>query len=249
MQYLHDGGVFTPPFLLLKQNLDYKKGRCYGMSLIDAFQSLTEFGLGNAITVLFLFMILCIALFEGCKKLLVVFGLETKKAIKERELNEKITQLENDIKELQGSAKKFNDDRVNDRAQSFEKQGNIDKKIDGVQSSLTSMINSITETQKEIIKKVDSLAEQSRKYQLADMRETLLQAHRYYTSDSTNPLRMWTELEKHAWDEQYDVYVANKGNGYMQNIIKPEMDKLRVVSLDDYETMAELMASRTKNRN
>ena len=60
---------------------------------------------------------------------------------------------------------------------------------------------------------------------------------------------MWTELEKHAWDEQYDVYVSNKGNGYMQNTIKPEMDKLRVISLDDYETMAELMASRTKNKN
>ena len=208
------------------------------MSLIDAFQSLTEFGLSNVITVLFLFMILCIALFEGCKKLLVVFGLETKKAIKERELNEKITQLENDIKELQGSAKKFNDDRVNDRAQSFQKQ-----------TTLTDMINKISDTQAEIIKKVDDLAEQSRKYQLADIRETLLQAYRYYTSESTNPLKSWSELEHHAFMEQYAVYEANKGNSYMQHTVKPEMDKLRVVSLDDYETMAELMSSRTKNKN
>lgn len=208
------------------------------MSLIDAFQSLTEFGLGNAITVLFLFMILCIALGEGIKKLLSILGLETKKAIKERELNDKITQFENDIKELQGSAKKFNEDRVNDRQQSFNKQ-----------NTLTDMINKISDTQSEIIKKVDDLTEQSRKYQLADIRETLLQAYRYYTSDSTNPLRMWTELEKHAFQEQYDVYEANKGNSYMQHTVKPEMDNLRVVSLDDYETMAELMASRTINKH
>ena len=208
------------------------------MSLIDAFQSLTEFGLGNAITVLFLFMILCIALGEGIKKLLSILGLETKKAIKERELNDKITQLENDIKELQGSAKKFNEDRVNDRQQSFNKQ-----------NTLTDMINKISDTQAEIIKKVDDLTEQSRKYQLADIRETLLQAYRYYTSDSTNPLRMWTELEKHAFQEQYDVYEANKGNSYMQHTVKPEMDNLRVVSLDDYEAMAELMASRTINKH
>ena len=210
----------------------------YGMALINALQGLTEFGIGDAILVLFLFLILSVSLVETLKKLPALFGFETKAAIKEREVNDKITKLENDIKELQGSAKKFNDDRVSDRKQSID-----------IQNHLTQLIDSVTDTQKEIIKKVDSLAEQSRKYQLADMRETLLQAHRYYTSNSTNELRMWTELEKHAWDEQYDVYVSNKGNGYMQNTIKPEMDKLRVVSLDDYETMAELMSSRTKSKN
>ena len=221
----------------------------YGMTLINVLQGLTDFGIGDAIMVLFLFLILVVALLETLKKLPALLGVETKATIKEREWNDKIKKLEKDIEELQGSAKKFNDDRINDRQQSLEKQSSIDKKIDGVQTSLTSMIVDFAKTQKEIISKVDSLTEQSRKYQLADMRETLLQAHRYYTSDSTNVLRMWTELEKHAWDEQYDVYVANLGNGYMQNIIKPEMDKLRVVSLDDYETMTELMASRTKNKN
>lgn len=221
----------APPFLI-------KKERMVRYEMVDAFKELMDFGIGNIVLILLLLLVFIVALMECWKKFISILGIETKAAIKERELNEKIKKMEKDIEALQCSAKKFNDDRVHDRQQSF-----------GIQQHLTDLINSITETQKEIIKKVDNLTEQSRKYQLADMRETLLQAHRYYTSNSTNPLRMWTELEKHAWDEQYDVYVANKGNGYMQNIIKPEMDKLRVISLDDYETMTELMASRTKNKN
>ena len=79
------------------------------------------------------------------------------------------------------------------------------------------------------------------------MRETLLQAHRYYTNPSTNVMMAWTEMEKHAFNEQYDVYISNKGNSYVENTVKPEMDKLRVISLDDYEAMAELMVSRSKS--
>ena len=221
----------------------------YGMTLINALQSLTEFGIGDAIMVLFLFLILVVALLEALKKLPALLGVETKAAIKEREMNDKLKKLEKDIEALQGSAKKFNEDRVNDRQQSFEKQGSIDKKIDGVQTNLTSMITDLAKTQKEIISKVDILTEQSRKYQLADMRETLLQAYRYYTGESTNPLHFWSELEHHAFMEQYDVYVSNGGNSYIQTVVKNEMDKLRVISLDDYETMAELMSSRTKNKN
>lgn len=206
--------------------------------MLSAYKELAEFGIGNIFLIILLLLIFAIAVMETLKKLPALFNFETKAMIKERELNEKIKKLEKDIAELQGSAKKFNDDRVHDREQSFEKQ-----------HTLTDMINKVTDTQKEIIKKVDSLAEQSRKYQLADMRETLLQAYRYYTSNSTNPLKMWTELEKHAFQEQYDVYITNGGNSYMQHTVKPEMDNLRVVSLDDYELMAELMASRTQCKN
>ena len=76
-----------------------------------------------------------------------------------------------------------------------------------------------------------------------------MQAHRYYTNENANPLLGWTEIESHAFDEQYEVYVQNGGNGYMQNTVRPDMDKLKVISLNDYESMAELMASRSKNCN
>lgn len=206
--------------------------------MLSAYKELAEFGIGNIFLIILLILIFAVAIMETLKKLPALFGFETKTTIERRELNDKIKQMENDIKALQGSAKKFNEDRVHDRKQSFD-----------YQHEYVDLINKVTDTQKEIIKKVDSLAEQSRKYQLADMRETLLQAYRYYTSNSTNPLKMWTELEKHAFQEQYDVYIANGGNSYMQHTVRPEMDNLRVVSLDDYELMAELMASRTQCKN
>ena len=217
--------------------------------MIEAFENLSNFGFGNVFLTLLLLLVFTVALMELWKKFISFLGIETKAAIKERALNERIKKIESDIAVLQGSAKKFNEDRVHDREQSFEKQGCIDKKIENVQTTLTDMIDKINDTQKEIIKKVDSLAEKSRKYQLADMRETLLQAYRYYTSNSTNPLHWWSELEYHAFMEQYDVYIANGGNSYIQSVVKTEMDKLRVISLDDYESMAELMASRTQNKN
>ena len=111
------------------------------------------------------------------------------------------------------------------------------------------MINSVAETQKEIIKKVDSLAEQSRKYQLADIRETLLQAYRYYTGDSTNRLKAWTEMEANAFWEQYATYKDHGGNGYMESVVKPEMNKLRVIPLSDVDAISELMESRHQHKN
>lgn len=207
------------------------------MALIDAFQSLAEFGLVNAIVVLLTFLIFAILLVEALKKLPSVFGFETKAAIKERELNEKITNMENDIKALQCSAKKFNEDRVNDRAQSF-----------NYQHEYMDIVNSLNEKQDQMLEQIKDLAEQNRKYQLADTRETLLQAYRYYTNASINKLLAWTELEKHAFDEQYDVYISNGGNSYIQTVVRPAMDKLHVVYLNDYDGIAELMASRVQHK-
>lgn len=207
------------------------------MALIDAFQSLAEFGLVNAIVVLLTFLIFAILLIEALKKLPSVFGFETKAAIKERELNEKITNMENDIKALQGSAKKFNEDRVNDRAQSF-----------NYQHEYMDIVNSLNTKQDQMLEQIKDLAEQNRKYQLADTRETLLQAYRYYTNASINTKLSWTELEKHAFDEQYDVYISNGGNSYIQTVVRPAMDKLHVVYLNDYDGIAELMTSRVQHK-
>ena len=143
-----------------------------------------------------------------------------------------------DIENLQGSAKKFNEDRVHDREQSFEKQ-----------HTLTDMIDKVTATQNEIIKKVDKLAEDNRKYELADIRETLLQAYRYYTSESTNRLRAWTEMESHAFWEQYDNYKERGGNGYMESVVKTDMNKLRVIPLSDVDSISELMESRHQHKH
>lgn len=207
------------------------------MTLVDIFNALGDIGWDNVFIVLILIILITNLSTEGIKKFFNNIGYENTKVRLEKERDEKIKKLENQILKLQKDSKQYKDDRVSDREQSIQ-----------IQNHWTQLIDSITDTQKEIIKKVDDLAEQNRKYQLADIRETLLQAYRYYTSDSTNSLRMWTEIESSAFWEQYETYKDHGGNGYMESVVRPEMNKLKVISLDDYDKISELMSSRTQCR-
>lgn len=207
-------------------------------------QLTTSFNFSDVVLILLLCAGFVIVFIKGGQELLKILGLETRREREKRErekqiqeLTNKIVTADNRITALEASAKKFNDDRVHDREQSF-----------NYQHEYMDIVNGIYEKQDAMIERIDALAEQSRKYQLADMRETLLQAHRYYTGDS-NPLKMWTEIEHHAWNEQYDVYISAKGNSYVEETVKPEMDALKIIYLNDYEGMSKLMASRSKNCN
>ena len=204
------------------------------MGIIDVLEELNNFGF---FTVTLIFCLVVLGIIFAVKTVKEASGLfgKSHRQLLDEQVEERLAALEARAHNLEASAKKFNDDRVHDREQSFEKQHYYDD-----------IIKVVADKQDAIIKSVEALAEQNRKYQLADMRETLLQAYRYYTSPSTNALLCWTEMEKHAFDEQYEVYILNKGNSYIENTVKPEMDKLRVIDLDDYEMMEKLMASRTK---
>lgn len=205
--------------------------------MVALWEQITAIGFSNVILSLLVVVALTCGIIKGFQELLKILGLELKSERLKRESEERIKKLEDRVVTLEGSAKKFNEDRVHDREQSF-----------NYQHEYMEIVNGITQKQDEILNRVDELYEQSRKYQLADMRETLLQAHRYYTGDS-NPLKMWTEIEHHAWNEQYDVYISAKGNSYVEETVKPEMDALKIIYLNDYDGMAKLMTSRSKNCN
>ena len=208
-------------------------------------QLTTSFNFSDVVLILLLCAGFAIAAVKGWQELLKILGLETRREREKREYEEQIQELadkivtaDNRITALEASAKKFNDDRVHDREQSR-----------GYQHEYMEIVNGIYEKQDAMIERIDALAEQNRKYELADIRETLLQAYRYYTSPITNKLGMWTSMEAHAFWEQYSIYEDRGGNGYMANHVKPEMNKLIEVPLDDYERVAELMASRNQNCN
>jgi hypothetical protein len=206
--------------------------------LIDAFNTIGSFGWNNIVLIFLLFLVFSVAFLQSIKFICEYFGLETKHTLQEKKRDDDIKKLKEDVLALQCSANQFKDDRIHDREQSFE-----------IQDHWSELINTITDKQNTIIERVEALAEQSRKYQLADIRETLLQAYRYYTSDATNPLKMWSEMESNAFWEQFDNYKEHGGNGYMESEVKPAMTKLKVVYLDDYETISELMASRVRHKN
>ena len=204
-------------------------------------QLVTSFKFSDVILILLLCAAFIIGVIKGWQELLKLLGLEsTEKRIYEetiRGLTDKITAADSRITALEASAKKFNDDRVQDREQSRE-----------YQHEYMDIVHSITEKQDKIIERVDALAEQNRKYELADIRETLLQAYRYYTSPASNPAMAWTAMESHAFWEQYDNYKERGGNGYMETVVKCEMNKLREIPLSDLEAVSELMESRHQRK-
>lgn len=204
------------------------------MGLIDVLEQLNTFGFFTVLIIFCLVVLGIIFAIKTAKEASGLFG-KSHRQLMDEKIEQRLTELETRATNLEASAKKFNDDRISDRAQSR-----------GYQDEWIHVVHEMSEKQDQMIARIDELSEQNRKYQLADIRETLLQAYRYYTSESTNRMHAWSELEQHAWEEQYEVYVQNRGNGYIQGVVKKEMDKLRVIPLDDYETMSELMASRTQ---
>lgn len=193
--------------------------------MIEAFEGLSALGWGNAILV-FLFSIIFVSAFVEVKKILCeYFGIETKRSLKEKKRDEEIEKLKADVSKLQ-------ENRTHDREQSFKIQG-----------QLTDLIKEVSEKQDCLIDRVDALAEQNRKYELDDIRETLLQAYRYYTG-SSNPMKAWTEMESHAFWEQYQNYVDRQGNGYIKGTVAPAMHKLNKIPMDDLDRVSELMESR-----
>lgn len=76
------------------------------------------------------------------------------------------------------------------------------------------------------------------------IREELMRGYRMFTDPIKNPMKAWTSLERDSWFAQYDDYLECNGNGDMQYRIRPEMDNLDVIHMDDTEKLYELMHSR-----
>lgn len=206
------------------------------MNLIDVIEQLNGFGF---FTVLMIFVLVVLGIMFTVKTFKEASGLfgKSHRQLMDEKFEQRLIALETRATNLEASAKKFKDDRIHDREQSRE-----------YQNEWINVVHDISDKQNQIIERVDSLAEQNRKYQLADMRETLLQAYRYYTSDSTNPSKKWSEMESSSFWEQYKNYKEHGGNGYMESEVAPAMNKLGIVHLDDYEGMSELMSSRLHAR-
>lgn len=161
--------------------------------------------------------------------------------IKEKEQGEKIKKLEEKLNALEikvdSTANQFLNDQQKFHCQSID-----------IRNELAESIDRMAERQDELIKRVDDLAEQNRKYELDDIRETLIKAYNYYTNPKANPNKMWTKMEAHAFWEQYNNYTDRRGNSYVVDTVAPAMHCLEVIDMDDYTKIAELMESRHVHR-
>jgi hypothetical protein len=129
--------------------------------------------------------------------------------------------------------KKYQELRTGDRQQSLE-----------IQKDLADSIALLKQSNEELQRHLKELSERTKKYELADTRDKLLQSYRYYTSAIKNPRGAWTELEKEAFFELFGSYEDSGGNGFMHTTVQPEMNKLIVVLMNQSEEISNLMHSR-----
>ena len=129
--------------------------------------------------------------------------------------------------------KKYQELRTGDRQQSLE-----------IQKDIADSIALLKQSNEELQKQLQELSERTKKYELADTRDKLLQSYRYYVSAIKNPKGAWTELEKEAFFELFGSYEDSGGNGFMHTTVQPEMNKLIVIPMTSSEEIANLMHSR-----
>ena len=136
----------------------------------------------------------------------------------------------------------------------YEEETEKDKKINETytrmeqyqedQKKLLGKIERMQEMQEKLSEQLHQIDEKTKKYELANSRDRLLQSYRYYTNRKKNPMQSWTELEKEAFFEVFGNYEDAGGDGFMHTTVQPEMNTLTVIPMHETTEIAELMASR-----
>ena len=85
-------------------------------------EQLSQLGIGNAVFGTLLLIMVAKFIFETFESFSSKLGIETKYSLQKKNMQKEIDELKKQIKELQGSATNFYNNRVSDREQSFKIQ-------------------------------------------------------------------------------------------------------------------------------
>jgi hypothetical protein len=130
------------------------------------------------------------------------------------------------------------------RQQSVEIQGQLNQKITDVHDEMNNKFDELTKKFDAVMNRLNAIDADNKKRARNRIREELMRGYRMFTDPIKNPMKAWTSLERDSWFAQYDDYLECNGNGDMQYRIRPEMDNLDVIHMDDTEKLYELMHSR-----
>lgn len=175
-----------------------------------------------------------------CKR----FGITTKAIEQEKQEKETIKKTAEDVTKMAESLSKISDTVELLRAN----QISIDEDITNLKiniSDSSEKMNNISDEMSKLSVKIADLDERTKAYELSDTRNELLKQYRFFTSDNTNPLHQWTEIEKDSFDEHVKAYEAAGGNSYVHTIVVPEMNRLGIVYMSDTAGLKQLFASRS----
>jgi hypothetical protein len=162
---------------------------------------------------------------------------------REAELQAEITQLKQDntdrdakIATLQAAV----DALPTYRAQSLQIQSQLQCTDREILVACNEIKNSMLENRTILNERLDRLERREKNA----LRQKILQEHRLFTDESMNPMKAWTEMEHHSFFELVHDYESLGGNDYVHSDVLPDMNRLRVVSMADRNTLYELMNSR-----
>ena len=112
------------------------------------------------------------------------------------------------------------------------------------QKEFASEIDTLSNTQKEIIKELKDIEERRKKTKRNGLTDRLLQSFRYYTSKEKNPLQAWSEMEADSFWRMFGDYEEADGDGHMHTTVQPKMRLLEEIPMNEEEKITELMQSR-----
>lgn len=113
-----------------------------------------------------------------------------------------------------------------------------------IQKEFTEAIKELQKAQEQTNRRIDIMEENTKKRKVNELRASLLQSYRYYTSDKHNPMKAWTQMEADSFWASFGDYEDLDGDGHMHTVVQPEMRMLTVISMDNTCAISELMNSR-----
>ena len=180
-------------------------------------------------------------LYELGKKILNILGVEFKSQRIKREDHEKLLQNISDIAnlskhheedaariqkqfddfmlEMRNEIISFNNNRVHDRAQSFQIQKELTDAQVSISNSVDNIFNKITELRQETNERFNANEEKENKRVQADIKDRIAQYYRHY-----NSVKRISSMELEALEELITSYELHGGdNSFIHSVVQKEM--------------------------
>jgi hypothetical protein len=126
------------------------------------------------------------------------------------------------------------------RAQSLQIQTQLQTTDREILAACEAIQRGVADNQRVLNERLDRLEDREKNA----IRQKLLDEHRLFTNKDRNPMRAWTEMEHHAFFKLVKDYEDLGGNDYVHSQVLPDMNRLEVLKMDDFERLAALMSSR-----
>ena len=132
------------------------------------------------------------------------------------------------------------------RQQSIQIQGQLNQKITDVQNEMNNKFDEVEKKFSAVMDKLCAFEESQKQREKSRIRDLLIQSYNLYANEVRNPMLKWSEMEYSNFMALYQDYVDLGGNSFIQTHVKPAMDTLIVVKMDDIDELYNVMHSRQK---